>query len=425
MPRPAIARKPAVTALSAARILLIIGGGVSAYKSLELIRRLRERGAAVRVVMTAAAKQFVSPLSAAALSGAPVRDDLFSLVEEAEMGHIELSRAADLIVVAPATADLLARMAQGLANDLASTTLLATDKRVLVAPAMNVRMWLHAATQRNVAQLAADGVPFVGPDEGEMACGEFGPGRMAEPLAIVEAVERALARPTFIPLPSAAPKGPLSGRHVVVTAGPTFEPIDPVRFIGNRSSGLQGYAIAQAALDAGARVTLIRGPVSLPDPNGAAVVRVETARQMLEAARAALPADVFVAAAAVADWRVEHAGDQKLKKGSGVDPTLTLVENPDILAELAKAGAGRPALVIGFAAETENLLENARAKLTRKGCDLIVANCVAEGTGVFGGADNQVQIVSPSGTESWPRMSKAEIAKKLIALIGSRIGARQ
>ena len=412
--------------LSTARILLIIGGGVSAYKSLELIRRLRERGAAVRVVMTAAAKQFVSPLSAAALSGAPVRDDLFSLVDEAEMGHIELSRAADLIVVAPATADLLARMAQGIANDLASTTLLATDKQVLVAPAMNVRMWLHPATQRNVSTLVADGVAFVGPDEGDMACGEFGPGRMAEPHAIVEAVERSLARPTFIPLPAAsASQGPLAGRHVVVTAGPTFEPIDPVRYIGNRSSGLQGFAIAKAAVDFGARVTLIRGPVSLPDPKGAAVVRVETARQMLEAARAALPADVFVAAAAVADWRVEKVGDRKLKKGSQSAPTLSLVENPDILAEIAKPGPARPALVIGFAAETENVLENARGKLARKGCDLVVANCVAEGTGVFGGADNEVQIVSSSGTESWPRMSKGEIAKKLIGLIALRFEVRK
>jgi phosphopantothenoylcysteine decarboxylase/phosphopantothenate--cysteine ligase len=415
-----------MTALSTARILLIIGGGVSAYKSLELIRRLSERGAAVRVVMTAAAKQFVSPLSAAALSGAPVRDDLFSLVDEAEMGHIELSRAADLILVAPATADLLSRMAHGLANDLASTTLLATDKRLLAAPAMNVRMWLHPATQRNLATLAADGVAFVGPDDGEMACGEFGPGRMAEPLAIVEAVERALAKPTFIPLPgAAAPKGSLAGRHVVVTAGPTFEPIDPVRYIGNRSSGLQGFALAEAALGAGARVTLVRGPVSLPDPKGASVVRVETARQMRDAARAALPADVFLAAAAVADWRVDKAGDQKLKKGSGAAPTLTLVENPDILAEIARAGAARPTLVVGFAAETENVLENAKRKLTGKGCDLIVANSVGEGTGVFGGAENQIHVVSPFGIESWPRMSKLEIAEKLIALIASRIGIGQ
>jgi phosphopantothenoylcysteine decarboxylase/phosphopantothenate--cysteine ligase len=258
-----------------------------------------------------------------------------------------------------------------------------------------------------------------------MACGEFGPGRMAEPLAIVDAAERALAQPTFIPLPTAALKGPLSGRHVLVTAGPTFEPIDPVRFIGNRSSGLQGFALAQAALDAGARVTLIRGPVALADPKGAAIVRVETAQQMLEAVRLALPADVFIAAAAVADWRVEKTGDQKLKKGSGVARSLSLVENADILAEVAKAGATRPTMVIGFAAETENVLESAKAKLSRKGCDLIVANSVAEGTGVFGGSDNQVHIVSPSGSDSWPRMSKAEIAEKLIALVALRIGERE
>jgi len=413
-------------AISASRILLIIGGGVAAYKSLELIRRLRERGAAVRVVMTAAAQQFVSPLSAAALSGAAVRDDLFSLVDEAEMGHIELSRAADLIVVAPATADLLARMAQGIANDLASTTLLATDKRVLAAPAMNVRMWLHPATQRNVATLRGDGVGFVGPDEGEMACGEFGPGRMAEPLAIVAAIERALSEPTVIPLPDASPVlGPLAGRHVVVTAGPTFEPIDPVRFIGNRSSGLQGFALAEAAVHAGARVTLITGPVALPDPGGAAVVRVETARQMLGAAVAALPADVFIAAAAVADWRAETVSDQKLKKGAAGAPRLSLVENPDILSQIAGIGSTRPSLVVGFAAETENVVENAKRKLNRKGCDLIVANSVAEGSGIFGGAENEVHIVTTSAVESWPRMSKPEVARKLIALIAARLRSVQ
>ena len=355
-------------AISDSRILLIIGGGIAAYKSLELIRRLRERGAEVRVVMTAAARQFVSPLSAASLSGAAVRNDLFSLDDEAEMGHIELSRAADLIVVAPATADLLARMAQGIASDLASTTLLATDKRVLAAPAMNVRMWLHPATRRNVATLRDDGVAFVGPEDGEMACGEFGPGRMAEPLAIVAAIERELLRPTFIPLPAGArPRGPLTGRHVVVTAGPTYEPIDPVRFIGNRSSGQQGFALAEAAVAAGARVTLISGPVTLPDPPGASVVRVETARQMLEAARAALPADVFVSAAAVADWRVEAVSDQKLKKGARGAPTLSLAENPDILAEIAATSATRPSLVVGFAAETENVVENAKRKLSSQG----------------------------------------------------------
>jgi len=416
--------------LSASRILLIIGGGVAAYKSLELIRRLRERGAQVRVVMTAAAQQFVSSLSAAALSGAAVRDDLFSLVEEAEMGHIELSRAADLIVVAPATADLLARMAQGIANDLASTTLLATDKRVLAAPAMNVRMWLHPATQRNVATLRADGVAFVGPDEGEMACGEFGPGRMAEPLAIVAAIERALTRSTIIPLSGGSPlsngspsRGPLTGKHVVVTAGPTFEPIDPVRFIGNRSSGLQGYALAEAAAAAGARVTLISGPVGLPDPPGASVIRVETARQMLAAALAALPADVFIGAAAVADWRVEAASDQKLKKDARGAPSLSLVENPDILAQIAATSPTRPRFVAGFAAETENVVENAKRKLSRKGCDLIVANSVADGSGVFGGADNEVHIVTASGVESWRRMSKPEVADKLIEFVAARMGS--
>jgi phosphopantothenoylcysteine decarboxylase/phosphopantothenate--cysteine ligase len=409
-------------AISASRILLIIGGGVAAYKSLELIRRLRERGASVRVVMTAAAQQFVSPLSAAALSGAAVRDDLFSLVDEAEMGHIELSRSADLIVVAPATADLLARMAQGIANDLASTTLLATDKRVLAAPAMNVRMWLHPATQRNVATLRGDGVGFVGPDDGEMACGEFGPGRMAEPLAIVNAIERQLLQATVIPLPESPPlRGPLSGRHVIVTAGPTFEPIDPVRFIGNRSSGRQGFALAEAATRAGARVTLISGPVALPDPPGPSVVRVETARQMLDAALAALPADVFIGAAAVADWRVETLSDQKLKKGARGAPSLSLVENPDILGQIAAANAARPKLVVGFAAETENVVENAKRKLSRKGCDLIVANSVAEGSHVFGGAENEVHIVTTSGVESWPRMSKPEIAYKLIELFAERL----
>jgi phosphopantothenoylcysteine decarboxylase / phosphopantothenate---cysteine ligase len=409
-------------AISASRILLIIGGGIAAYKSLELIRRLRERGANVRVVMTAAAAQFVSPLSAAALSGAAVREDLFSLVDEAEMGHIELSRSADLIVVAPATADLLARMAQGVANDLASTTLLATDKRVLAAPAMNVRMWLHPATQRNVATLRGDGVAFVGPDDGEMACGEFGPGRMAEPLTIVGAIERQLLQPTAIPLPESLPlRGPLSGRHVVVTAGPTFEPIDPVRFIGNRSSGRQGFALAEAAVGAGARVTLISGPVALPDPPGASVVHVETARQMLDAALAALPADVFIAAAAVADWRVDDVSDQKLKKGARGAPSLSLVENPDILVQIAATSAARPTLVVGFAAETENVIENAKRKLSRKGCDLIVANSVAEGSGVFGGAENEVHIVTASGVSSWARMSKPEIAYKLIELFAARL----
>ena len=412
-------------AISAARVLLIIGGGVSAYKSLELIRRLRERGAAVQVVMTAAAQQFVSPLSAAALSGSAVRHELFSLVDEAEMGHIELSRDADLLVVAPATADLLARMAQGIASDLASTTLIATDKRVLVAPAMNVRMWLHPATRRNVATLRNDGVEFVGPDEGEMACGEFGPGRMAEPLAIVAAIERVISSPTASPLELSTPRGPLGGRHVVVTAGPTYEPIDPVRFIGNRSSGRQGFALARAALAAGAKVTLISGPVALADPPGAAVVRVETAKQMLDAALAALPADVFIASAAVADWRVENVGEQKLKKGAFGSPTLSLIENPDILARVAGKGTARPEVVVGFAAETTDVVEHAKQKLTRKACDFIVANSVAEGSGVFGGDENEVHIVASSGVESWPRMSKAEVARKLMELIAARLRSVQ
>jgi phosphopantothenoylcysteine decarboxylase/phosphopantothenate--cysteine ligase len=410
-------------ALPNASVLLIIGGGIAAYKSLELIRRLRERGTRVRVIMTAAAERFVSPMSAAALSNAPVRDQLFSLVDEAEMGHIELSRAADLIVVAPATADLIARMAHGLADDLASTTLLATDKRVLIAPAMNVRMWLHPATQRNVATLGADGVAFVGPGEGEMACGEYGPGRMAEPLEIVAAIERELSRPTRLTLPPrpTAP-GPLTGRHVIVTAGPTFEPIDPVRFIGNRSSGLQGFAMAQAAFRAGARVTLVRGPVALADPEGIETVRVETAREMRSRVREALPADVFIGAAAVADWRVEDVGSQKLKKGARGAPTLHLVENPDILAEIG-GGANRPRVVVGFAAETENVVENAKAKLSRKACDIVVANCVAEGAGVFGGAENEVHIVTAGAVETWPRMSKTVVAEKLMALIASNLEA--
>lgn len=403
--------------LSAARILLIIGGGVAAYKALDLIRRLRERGARVRVVMTSAAKQFVSPLSAAALSGEKVYDDLFSLTDEAEMGHIELSREADLLVVAPATADLIARMANGLADDMATTALLATDKKTLLAPAMNLRMWLHPATQRNVATLKRDGVLFVGPMDGEMACGEFGPGRMAEPLEIVAAVEATLAEPTVLPLPTGARAATdrklLAGKHVLVTSGPTYEPIDPVRFIGNRSSGRQGHAIAAAAVAAGARVTLISGPVAIADPPGASTIHVESAREMLNAVEKALPTDIFVAAAAVADWRVAEIGANKLKKGVGGAPSLKLVENPDILATIAQ-GAPRPAIVVGFAAETENVLDHARIKLERKKCDLIVANDVGEGTGVFGGKTNLVHLVSKQGVESWPAMDKSEVASRLI-----------
>jgi phosphopantothenoylcysteine decarboxylase/phosphopantothenate--cysteine ligase len=416
------------TPLSASRILLVIGGGIAAYKALELIRRLRERGAKVRVVMTAAAKKFITPLSAAALSGDKVYDDLFSLTDEAEMGHIELSREADLLVVAPATADLLARMASGLADDLATTALLATDKKTLVAPAMNLRMWLHPATRRNVEVLRRDGVLFVGPDDGDMACGEYGPGRMAEPPAIVAAIMAALSGPTVLPLPAGVGrrpgpenKGPLAGRHVVITSGPTYEPIDPVRFIGNRSSGRQGHAIAQAALGAGARVTLISGPVCLPDPPDATIVHVENAREMLAAAEAALPADIFIAAAAVADWRVDHPGPQKIKKGVGDSPTLTLVENPDILASIGRKLAGRPKLIVGFAAETERLIEHARDKLRRKGCDLILANDVGEGSGTFGGGANTVHLVTEEAVESWPTLRKEKVAERLIARLAAML----
>jgi len=406
---------------------LIIGGGVAAYKALDLIRRLRERGATVRVAMTAAAQQFVTPLSAEALSGQPARTDLFAPTERSGMGHIEFSREADLIVVAPATADLIAHMAHGFADDLATTTLLATDKRTLLAPAMNLRMWLHPATQRNVATLRGDGALIVGPDDGEMACGEYGPGRMAEPLAIVAAIEQALQSPTAIPLPPGvgAPRdGALAGRRVVVTSGPTHEPIDPVRYLGNRSSGKQGHAIAAAAHAAGAETILVSGPTALVDPAGVKVIRVETARQMRDAAIATLPADAFVAAAAVADWRVDAAVDQKLKKRGGETPVLRLTENPDILAEIAGRANDRPALVIGFAAETEALIDNARAKLKRKGCDLIVANSVAAGEGTFGGGDNTVAIVSADGVEQWPRMAKAEVATALVALIARKLAER-
>jgi phosphopantothenoylcysteine decarboxylase/phosphopantothenate--cysteine ligase len=414
--------------LSRARILLIISGGIAAYKSLELIRRLKERGVTVRVVMTCAARQFISPLSAATLSGEPVRDDLFSLTDEAAIGHIELSRAADLIVIAPASANILARMAAGLADDMATTVLLATDKRVLAAPAMNVRMWLHPATCRNLNRLKDDGVLFVGPESGPMACGEFGPGRMAEPAAIVEAIEQALAAEAASSYPLQAPprdSGPLGGRHVIVTSGPTYEPIDPVRFLGNRSSGRQGHAIAQAAIGAGVRVTLVTGPVGLSDPAGAEVVHVGSARDMREAVEAALPADAFIAAAAVADWRPENVTRQKIKKDAKESPTLRLVENPDILAEVAKKTTMRPAVVIGFAAETENITANAIAKLQGKGCDLIIANSVAEGTSTFGGETNQVQVIDARGVEPWPPMTKAEVADGIIRRLAVELAKRQ
>jgi phosphopantothenoylcysteine decarboxylase/phosphopantothenate--cysteine ligase len=407
--------------LEGRRVLLVIGGGIAAYKSLDLIRRLRERGARVRAILTKAGEAFVTPLSVAALTGDAVHTDLFSLTDEAEMGHIELSRDADLLVVAPATADLMAKVAQGLAGDLAATALLATDKRILLAPAMNVRMWLHPATRRNLETLRQDGVLVVGPNDGEMACGEYGPGRMAEPLEIVAAIEAALEGDTMIPLPPGMAGTklitalPLTGRHVLVTAGPTHEPIDPVRFIANRSSGKQGYAIAEAAVAAGARVTLVSGPVTLMAPIGATLVRVQTAREMLEAVRAALPADVAVFAAAVADWRVAEEGTEKIKKSGAGAPSFALVENPDILATIAKDTVHRPPIVIGFAAETENVIEHARTKLARKGCDLIVANDVSPATGVMGGERNRVHLVSRDGVESWPDQSKREVARALIA----------
>ena len=411
--------------LSRARILLIISGGIAAYKSLELIRRLRDRGATVQVVMTSAARQFISPLSAATLSGQPVRDDLFSLTDEAAIGHIELSRAADLVVVAPASAHILARMAAGLADDMATTVLLATDKRVLAAPAMNVRMWQHPATRRNLDRLKDDGVLFVGPESGPMACGEFGPGRMAEPPAIVEAIEQALAAEAAPSDSLQAPPGPLSGRRVIITSGPTYEPIDPVRFIGNRSSGRQGHAIAQAAIGAGASVTLVTGPVGLSDPAGAEVIHVGSAREMREAVQASLPADVFIGAAAVADWRADRVASQKIKKDAKKSPTLRLVENPDILAEVAKKTTMRPAVVIGFAAETENVTANAVAKLQRKGCDLIIANSVAEGTSTFGGETNQVQVIDARGVESWPPMTKGEVANGIVRRLAVELAKRQ
>jgi len=390
--------------LARKRILLIIGGGVAAFKSLDLIRRLRERGDSVTPVLTPAAEQFVTPLSASALAAEKVYRNLFDLTDEAEMGHIELSRAADLVVVAPATADLLAKMAAGLANDLASTLLMATDKRVLVAPAMNVRMWEHPATRRNVALLTGDGILFVGPNEGDMACGEHGPGRMAEPLEIVAAIDHALS------------EGPLRGRHVIVTSGPTHEPIDPVRYIANRSSGAQGAAIARALAAHGADVTFVTGPAQVPPPAGVKVVRVETAQQMLAAVQQALPADAAVFAAAVADWRAAAEMTSKIKKnGADAPPRLALVENPDILATIARMKKGRPGLVIGFAAETDDVVANATAKRARKGCDWIVANDVSPETGIMGGQENAVTLITPDGAEAWPRMSKDDVAAKLVA----------
>jgi phosphopantothenoylcysteine decarboxylase / phosphopantothenate---cysteine ligase len=388
------------------RILLIIGGGIAAYKALELIRALRRSGHDVRCVMTAASQQFVTPMSVAALSENPVYTDLFSLKDEAEMGHIQLSRAADLVVVCPATADLLAKMAHGLAGDLASTVLLATDKPVLVVPAMNVRMWHHAATQRTVAQLARDGVRFVGPAEGAMACGEFGLGRMSDVADIAAAIQASFKDQASFN------DGPLKGRHIIVTAGPTQEPIDPVRSIINRSSGKQGYAIANSLARLGADVTLISGPTRLDAPPGVTRVDVETARDMQAAVRQALPADVFVGVAAVVDWRVEEAA-QKIKKHAGETPVLNLVENPDILAGVAALEKDRPHLVVGFAAETERVLENARAKRLKKHCDWMLANDVSPATGVFGGDTTTVHMITPTEETSWSNISKTEAADRL------------
>jgi len=390
------------------RILLIVGGGIAAYKSLELIRLIRKAGGAVTPVLTRAAKEFVTPLSVAALAGEKVYDELFDLTDEAEMGHIELSRVADLIVVAPATADLMAKMAGGHADDLAATLLLATDTPVLIAPAMNVRMWQHPATRRNLATLIADAVAVVGPNAGDMACGEYGPGRMAEPEQILAAITTHLAG-----------SGPLVGRRVVVTSGPTHEPIDPVRYIANRSSGAQGGAIAAALHALGADVVLVTGPATAPLPEGPKIVRIETAREMLTAVKAALPADAAVFAAAVADWRVVNATTSKIKKdGSGKVPALQMTENPDILKTIAQLPPGqRPVLVVGFAAETDEVVANATAKRARKGCDWIVANDVRPETGIMGGTENAVILVTAEGAETWPRASKAAVARTLAARI--------
>lgn len=387
-------------------VLLIVGGGIAAYRSLELIRRMRERGARVRAILTEAGAEFVTPLSVSALTGEKTYTDLFSLTDGEEMGHIQLSRAADVLVVAPATADLMAKFAHGLANDLASTALLATDKPVLMAPAMNPRMWMQPATQRNRACLEADGVSFIGPDEGKMACGEYGPGRMAEPEAIAGAIAALLA-----------PILPLAGRRALVTAGPTREPLDPVRYLSNRSSGRQGYAIAQALCEVGAETTLVSGPVEIAPPAQAKLVNVETARDMLAACESALPVDIAIFAAAVADWRPETTADRKIKKNdSAAEPPIRLVRNPDILATVSRA-TDRPELVIGFAAETDNVVAFARSKQMRKGCDWIVANDVSAETGAMGGAQNRVHLITASGTEDWPLMDKLAVARRLVGRI--------
>ncbi|HSR55528.1 MAG TPA: bifunctional phosphopantothenoylcysteine decarboxylase/phosphopantothenate--cysteine ligase CoaBC [Alphaproteobacteria bacterium] len=398
--------------LNGKRILLIVPGGIAAYKSLELTRLLRQAGVQVRAILTEAGAKFVTPLSLAALTGEKVYSDLFSLTDESEMGHIRLSREADLVLVAPATADILAKMAQGLASDLATTALLATDKPVMVAPAMNIRMWEHPATRANMETLAARGVLVVGPGAGALACGEEGEGRLAEVEDILKAVG------DFFETGQ-----PLSGRHAVVTSGPTFEPLDPVRFIGNRSSGKQGHAIAAALAGLGARTTLISGPVAEPDPPGVEIVHTETALEMRDAVLAALPADVAVLAAAVADWRAKAPATEKIKKGEGAAPKLELVQNPDILAEISRPGNTRPALVIGFAAETEDVVANGIAKREAKGCDWIVANDVSAERGVFGGESNTVHLIRDDGTEDWPAMSKTGVADKLGGAIAAHFSA--
>jgi phosphopantothenoylcysteine decarboxylase/phosphopantothenate--cysteine ligase len=397
--------------LAGRRILLIVSGGIAAYKALDLVRRLRERGAAVRCILTRGGAQFVTPLALAALSGDKVYQDLFSLTDESEMGHIELSRDADLLVVAPATAHILARLAAGLADDLASTALLATDKPVLAAPAMNVRMWRHPATQANVKLLRQRGVRFVGPAEGEMACGEYGPGRLAEPDEIVAAVEAFFGA-----------AGPLAGRRALVTSGPTREAIDPVRYVANRSSGKQGHAIAAALGRLGADVTLVSGPVAIADPPGVRTVHVESAREMLAACEKALPVDVAVCAAAVADWRPAAPPARKMKKAKGAPPpALELVENPDVLATLAGAGRRRPRLLVGFAAETDDVVANARVKRRAKGCDWIVANDVSAAAGTFGGDANTVHLIDGKGAAAWPRLSKQEVAERLARRIAEAL----
>jgi phosphopantothenoylcysteine decarboxylase/phosphopantothenate--cysteine ligase len=402
-----------MSGLSGKRVLLIISGGIAAFKAAELIRLLRRAGCGVTCVLTDNGGQFVTPLTLQALSEAKVYTELFSLTDENEMGHIQLSRAADLLVVAPATANILAKMACGLADDLASTVLLATDKPVLVAPAMNVRMWLHAATRANMATLQERGVAVIGPNEGAMACNEYGPGRMSEPAEILTAIETALL-----------PSKKLAGRHVIVTSGPTHEPIDPVRYLANRSSGRQGHSIAAALAELGARVTLVSGPVSIPDPAGVTTRRVESAAQMLAACQAALPADAAVFAAAVADWRVANTSEGKIKKQPGTAaPSLELVPNPDILATIAASGPARPRLVVGFAAETDDLMANAQGKLRRKNADWIVANDVSTETGIMGGVENEIHLITAAGVEDWPRMEKQEVARRLAARIAEALSS--